>query len=152
LRADGYRALAAGDSADARFLSGAALALEGQGLWRRGDDERARQLLVAGQRQATAGEFFSREAMNETIRWWIGELLLEMERPKEAATYFAASWHDPWAAERLGPIYERIGEPAKAREAYALVAAAWRDADPELQPRVRGARAAIERLDRMLEE
>jgi hypothetical protein len=144
--------LAAGDSSTARFLSGAALALEGQGLWRRGDAEQALQLLIAGQRQALNAGSFVREAMNGTIRWWIGELLLEMERPSEAARYFAASWNDPWAAERLGPIYERIGEPSKAREAYALVATAWRDADPELQPRVRRARAALERLDRMLEE
>jgi serine/threonine-protein kinase len=152
LRADAHRLLAAGDSSTARFLSGAALALEGQGLWRRGDAEQALQLLIAGQRQALNAGSFVREAMNGTIRWWIAELLLEMERPSEAAKYFAASWNDPWAAERLGPIYERIGEPSKAREAYALVATAWRDADPELQPRVRRARAALERLDRMLEE
>ena len=56
-----------------------------------------------------------------------------MERPSEAATYFAASWHDPWAAERLGPIYERDRRTDQSAEAYALVATAWRDADPELQ-------------------
>lgn len=86
--------------------------------------------------------------MNATIRWWLGDLLLEMGRPQEAARYFESFWNDPLAAYRLGPIYEQIGEPAKARQAYALVAFAWKDADPELQPRVREARTAIQRLAR----
>jgi TolA-binding protein len=88
----------------------------------------------------------SRDAINESIRWWLGELLLEMNRPAEAAVYYESFWHDPFAAWRLGPIYERIGDPAKAREAYARVASAWSDADPELQGQAREARAAVQRL------
>ena len=84
--------------------------------------------------------------MNAAIRWWLGDLLLEMGRPQEAARYFESFWNDPFAGSRLGPIYEQLGERAKAREAYALVALAWKDADPELQPRVREARAAVQRL------
>lgn len=152
LRAGADRFLAEGDSANARFSRGVALALSGQGLWRRGDSERALERLMEGQRLATWSDSPSREAINETIRWWLGELLLEMNRPAEAAVYYESFWHDPWAAERLGPIYERIGDPAKARAAYSLVTSAWSDADPELQARVRAARAAVQRLTPLVGE
>ena len=152
LRAGADRFLAEGDSANARFARGVALALSGQGLWRRGDHDRALQLLIEGQRQATWNDSVSRDAINETIRWWLGELLLEMNRPAEAAVYYESIWHDPFAAWRLGRIYERIGDPVKALEAYTLVADAWQDADPELQLRAREARAAVERLSRSIQE
>jgi tetratricopeptide (TPR) repeat protein len=142
-RAD--RLLAEGDSAGARFWTGAALALKGQGLWRRGDARNALPLLVDGQRQAS-WTGVGGEVVNGTIRWWLGELLLEMGRPQDAALYFESFWHDPFAAYRLARIYEQLGDRSKALEAYALVAFAWKDADPELQPRVHEARAAVRRL------
>ena len=153
LRAGADRFLAEGDSANARFSRGLALALSGQGLRRqRGDSERALERLMEGQRLATWSDSVSRDAINETIRWWLGELLLEMNRPAEAAVYYESFWHDPFAAWRLGPIHERMGDRAKAREAYALVASAWQDADPELQVRAREARAAVQRLSRSNQE
>jgi hypothetical protein len=146
LRAHAERLLAAGDSSESRFATGAALALKGQGLWRRGEARRALPLLVDGQRQALWPSSPSREALNDTIRWWLGELLLEIGRPGEAALYFESFWNDPFAAERLGPIYERLGDVRAARDAYALAARAWEAADPELQVRAEEARAAIRRL------
>jgi tetratricopeptide (TPR) repeat protein len=146
LRDHAERLLAAGDSSESRFATGAALALKGQGLWRRGEARRALPLLVDGQRQALWPSSPSREALNDTIRWWLGELLLETGRPGEAALYFESLWNDPFAAERLGPIYERLGNLRAARDAYALVARAWETADPELQARAEEARAAIRRL------
>jgi TolB-like protein len=146
LRNEADRLLATGDSANARFSRGAALALEGHGLPVRGDSERALERLREGQRRTTWGDSISRDAINKTIRWWLGELLLEMDRPDEAAVYYESFWHDPFAAWRLGPIYERIGDKAKSRDAYALVASAWEDADPVLQARARAARAALQRL------
>jgi hypothetical protein len=128
---------------------GASLALQGQGLWRRGDAERALPLLTDGQRQTTWVVSATREALNGTIRWWLGELLLEMGRPLDAALYFESFWHDPRAAWQLGQIYEEVGDRAKARDAFAAVAYAWKDADPELQPQVREARAAVQRLSRL---
>ncbi len=104
------------------------------------------------QRQATWSESHTRDALNDTIRWWIGELLLEMGRPQEAALYFESFWNDPLAADRLAGIYEQMGDRAKAREAYALVASAWKDADPELQLRARESRAAVQRLIRLIRE
>jgi tetratricopeptide (TPR) repeat protein len=149
LRAQADRHLAAGDSGASRFSMGASLALQGQGLWRRGDAERALPLLTDGQRQTTWVVSATREALNGTIRWWLGELLLEMGRPLDAALYFESFWHDPRAAWQLGQIYEEVGDRAKARDAFAAVAYAWKDADPELQPQVREARAAVQRLSRL---
>lgn len=146
LRAQADRHLAASDSAASRFAMGASLALEGQGLWRRGDAERALPLLTDGQRRTTWVVSASREALNGTIRWWLGDLLLERGRPLDAALYFESFWNDPRAAERLARIYEQLGDRAKAREAHALVGFAWNDADAELQPRARAARAAVQRL------
>ena len=42
--------------------------------------------------------------------------------------------------QRLGEAYEALGEPMKAAQHYARFAELWKDADPELQPRVRYAR------------
>lgn len=152
LRTQSDRLLAEGDSANSRFARGAALALSGQGLWQQGDSGRALQRLLEGQKQAMWTTSASREAVNETIRWWIGELLLEMKRPNEAAVYYESLWNDPIAAYRLGRIYERTGDASRARESFALVSSAWRDADLELQPRVREAQAAVHRLTRSIQE
>jgi hypothetical protein len=135
-----------GDSAGARFVRGVTDALDGRRAWITGDRERALLLLQDGQRTAAFPASRSLGILNGTIRWWTGELLLESGRPGDAAQYFESFWNDPLAAERLGPIYEQIGEPARAREAYGLVVRAWRGADPELQSRVRAAQAALERL------
>lgn len=47
---------------------------------------------------------------------------------------------------RLGELYEARGDRAKAREDYGRFVDLWREADPELQPAVADARAAIKRL------
>ncbi len=44
------------------------------------------------------------------------------------------------AHERLGRVYEALGDSAKARDHYATFAEYWSDADPDLQPRVQVAR------------
>ncbi len=50
-----------------------------------------------------------------------------------------------WALER-GRVNERLGNRNKAIESYSFVAAVWRNADPELQPYVQEAKAALQRL------
>jgi len=45
-----------------------------------------------------------------------------------------------WILEHIAPLYEKKGNRAKARAAYARMAELWKDADPELQPRVQHAR------------
>jgi tetratricopeptide (TPR) repeat protein len=146
LRSQANALRAAGDSASFRFTMGAATALSGQGLWRRGDAEGALRLLVEGQRRTTWGVSLVRNCLNGTIRWWLGELLLERGRPQEAARYFESFWNDPLAADRLARIYDRMGERVKALQADALVALAWQDADPEFQPLIQEARRAVTRL------
>ncbi len=46
----------------------------------------------------------------------------------------------------LGELYEDRGDRERAIEMYTRFADLWEDADPELQPRVRDARQAIDRL------
>jgi tetratricopeptide (TPR) repeat protein len=50
------------------------------------------------------------------------------------------------ALEKLGYLYEQGGDTAKAAVAYGRFAEAWKNADPELQPRVSAALARAERV------
>ena len=84
--------------------------------------------------------------INWHLRWFIGDLLMEQNRPKDARPYFASLQFTPLAQYRLGEIYEQLGEPEKARAAFAFFLEAWSRADPELQPMVVTARAAVHRL------
>jgi DNA-binding SARP family transcriptional activator len=52
----------------------------------------------------------------------------------------------PVIYERLGDLYEQRGDTAKAINYYGKLVDLWKDADPELQPRVQAARRAIEAL------
>jgi tetratricopeptide (TPR) repeat protein len=83
-----------------------------------------------------------------------GSLLQELGRYAEAVGWLenigsvgaAEVALEPGAALRLAQIYESMGEPARATEQYARFVAMWRDADPELQPVVEEAQAALRRL------
>lgn len=48
--------------------------------------------------------------------------------------------------ERLGRLFEAKGDRARASAHYAKFAELWRNADPELQPRVQAARQRIAQL------
>ena len=48
--------------------------------------------------------------------------------------------------KRLGELYETKGNTAKAIENYQKFVDLWKDADPELQPAVKQARARLEEL------
>jgi hypothetical protein len=50
-----------------------------------------------------------------------------------------------WYLER-GHVAERLGDHARALEAYRFVADAWRHPDPELEPYAADARAGLARL------
>jgi tetratricopeptide (TPR) repeat protein/tRNA A-37 threonylcarbamoyl transferase component Bud32 len=50
--------------------------------------------------------------------------------------------------QRLGELYEARGDIAKALENYEAFVSLWKDADAELQPRVRDVRGRIDRLRR----
>ena len=55
---------------------------------------------------------------------------------------------EPVYHERVAAIYEELGDKAKAAEHYRAFAELWKDADPELQARVRKAREKAEALGR----
>ena len=63
-------------------------------------------------------------------------------RLSQDATFLAA------IRERLGEMYEAKGDFDKALTHYQAFVDLWKDADPELQPRVRDVRGRIERLQR----
>jgi tetratricopeptide (TPR) repeat protein len=50
--------------------------------------------------------------------------------------------------QRLGEMYEQKGNVDKALEHYTAFVELWKDADAELQPRVRDVRSRVERLQR----
>jgi hypothetical protein len=50
--------------------------------------------------------------------------------------------------QRLGEMYEAKGDFDKTLTHYQAFVELWKDADPELQPRVRDVRGRIERLQR----
>ncbi len=52
----------------------------------------------------------------------------------------------PDAYLRLGELHEERGNQAKAREYYNRFVELWAEADPELQPRVKSVRGALERV------
>ncbi|HUP20080.1 MAG TPA: adenylate/guanylate cyclase domain-containing protein [Gemmatimonadota bacterium] len=148
---DRQRARARGSLAQgltARSQEGAARALEGYALWRRGQRAEAIRALETAQRQINGfgTPFGTPFGPNTTVRWWLGELMLEVGRPRDAERYFKSIWTDPFAALRLGKVYEELGEFEEARESYEYALLSWQDADPELQPRIQEARQALARL------
>ena len=52
----------------------------------------------------------------------------------------------PLIRERLGQLYESLGKTEKAAEQYRAFIELWKNADPELQPRVADARQRLARL------
>ena len=150
LRGEAQRALGAGDSTEARFMEGEALALEGYRHWREGRTEEATRVLETAERQATGHG--PQSAVNATLRRWLGKLMLELGRTRDAERYFASLWPEPLASYQLGKIYEELEDFGKARQSYAHFLLAWKDADPELQPKVQGARAALQRLTSAIRE
>ncbi len=119
-----YLALARGDSAEALRLFDARpdSACFG-GCWI--DDLIHVQLLAARGRPADAAA--------------------RLERPRGGFAGGVVPLEVLTALER-GRINERLGNRERAIEGYSLVVRAWRNPDPELQPYVAEARAALARL------
>ena len=53
----------------------------------------------------------------------------------------------PAIRERLGQLYETLGKSDKAAENYRAFIALWKNADPELQPRVADAKRRLAKLN-----
>ena len=54
--------------------------------------------------------------------------------------------NQPRVHERLGQLYEAKGDPQKAADHYRAFIELWKNADPELQPRVAAARERLKKL------
>lgn len=145
---------AEGDSGRARGNEAVARALEGYALWKRGRKAEAIPVLEAAQQRLAGCEPHrgrpSWYCPNVTLRWWLGELMLEVGRPRDAERYFQSISADPFAAMRLASVYENLGEFEKARASYEYALLSWQDADPELQPRIQEARSGLARLPKPL--
>ena len=135
------RARVEGDSATARFADGAGLALDGLLAWKRGNLELAEEFLEEARVEATGHG--PRWAVNDVIRWWLGEILVEQGKLHEAEPYFVSLWNHTIADKRRGDLHSQLGEPEKAREAYERFLTAWRDAEPEMAPTVARVRQAL---------
>jgi len=77
---------------------------------------------------------------------WRGDLYRELGRLNKAEGWYLAAWSHPVAHERLGRLYEEMGRPQEAAEAYERFIEAWKDADPVLQDRVTKARKRLDAL------
>jgi hypothetical protein len=86
-RARARRHLAQGDSSAARHHEGMARALEGYAHWKRGQKEEAIRALEAANWEIDGferGRIAPWFGANATVRWWLGELMLEAGRPRDA--------------------------------------------------------------------
>lgn len=61
--------------------------------------------------------------------------------------YVDGTWR-AWTLERLGQLYDEMGDLEQAAGYYGMFVELWEEADPELQPRVQAARARIEEIVR----
>lgn len=126
-------ALGRGDSILYRTQRGTSNTLEAYALWKRGDLERALELFESAALDATWTE----------IHFWIGQILLELDRPAEAIPNFRVFRHNPLAELYIGRAYEMMEEYDQAHQAYESIVEHWDDADPELQPLVEQGRQGL---------
>jgi serine/threonine-protein kinase len=146
------------------------------GFWALGDrirtpsvDAMVRASIVAGRAHLALAKRDSVEALRvltatrDTLQdcWYenrvvLVRLLAAAGRYREAANHLERRWPGTtscsngvddiiWTMERAR-VFDRLGRRDEAIASYEFVAAAWRTADPELQPYVREAREAAKRL------
>jgi class 3 adenylate cyclase/tetratricopeptide (TPR) repeat protein len=149
------RRRAVGDTTAARMFDGVARALQGYALWKRGQPAEALpQLEAVYQDMRGWAGHFAEENLRKVVRWWLGQILVELDRPRDALVYFRTPDHGggwrPLQEFESAKIYAELGEFEKARESYEYALLAWRDADPELRPRIEAAREGLARLPKPL--
>ena len=111
-------------------------------------------LMARGQAEEAAAALESLKSGWWIDKWWLGQLYLELVQPRDAIRWLntfvsVSSTYWPVAYLYLGQAYEQLGDLEKAAEYYTQFVELWKDADPELQPRVQSAR---QRLDEILAE
>ena len=132
-----------------------AASVRAQSLWRAGKLDEALEALQTATREVWYNPTLSSPFYGQALeRYLMGELLFESGRLEEAVPWFAnISQIAPYelafrglAYERLAQIHETLGRTAEAVEYSRRLVSLWRDADPELEPRVAEAQERIERL------
>lgn len=103
--------------------------LRGYRAWKEGNLQRAADLLSRSNEAGAAGAI------------WRGDLHRELGNLDQAEGWYRAAWRHPLSYERLGQLYEQIGDTARAVAAYRRFMTGWSHADEPLQERVRRARA-----------
>jgi class 3 adenylate cyclase/tetratricopeptide (TPR) repeat protein len=126
----GSRQMAAGDSTAAGATGAMVEALDGYRDLRGGRSEQALRKLQAARPRVVGqrGEWI----VNMTIGWWTADLLVDGDRPAEAAAYFESITNTPLPQLELGKIYEGLGEREKALAAYEEFVNAFDRPDPEV--------------------
>lgn len=137
---------AAGDSVGARTQTGLAWAVRGH------------LSAVAGEADSAVARF--RRALDaisgyllwqrDLQRYWLATLIEARGREEEAIEIYGMLYWTPWLEGpgylRRARLHERRDERELAMRYYARFVELWGDADPGLQPQVRDARRALERL------
>ncbi len=144
-----------GPAATGSLHADLARSVRAQAAWSGGRLQEALSLLEQMQRVWNESLFRRSPFFSQALeRYLQAELLQELGRDEEAlALYNSASQpglHDlVYRAPshlRSAEIYERLGDHEKAVYHYGRFIHLWKDADPELQPRVEAARRAISAL------
>ncbi|CAN5847911.1 hypothetical protein BH23GEM9_BH23GEM9_04620 [soil metagenome] len=138
---------AAGDSADARESAALAPVLRTYAALRRRPTTDLAEFETALSGLPCCGLL----SVSAFLRYQIAVMLFEQRKLDEAQRYFESFYHydAPYfvpAQFFLAQIDESRGRTSEARAHYELFAWWWADSDPELQPWVRQARAALARL------
>jgi len=77
---------------------------------------------------------------------WKGDLYRERGDLEKAEDWYKAGWAHMGVHERLGGLYEEMGRPEDAAEAYERFITAWAEANEPLQERVEAARERREQV------
>lgn len=142
------------DPAEGSLGRDLAASVRAQVHWRAGRHQEALRALDGITREVWYIGTLSSTFYGQTLeRFLRGELLFQLGRLEEAVPWFEnisqiAPYelaYRPLAYDRLGQIYERLGNPADAAPYYDKLANLWREAEPALQERASTARARLAR-------
>ena len=132
-----------------------ARAVEGYDAWKRRETAQAIDRFESMQVHVAYPLAFASEIYTLAFPRFLRAMALqETGRGEEAIGWFATLESSPYEIAFRGPshlhraeIYEQAGDAQRAIEHYRAFLALWPDADPELQPLVEQARAALARLE-----
>ena len=101
---------------------------------------------------------FDRTDMVQTARFLVLDRMQQADSAIAAGERYLTNTHQLRSCQdalflagirqRLGEMYEAKGNFEKAVEHYNAFVELWKNADPELQPRVRDVRARVEKIQR----